>query len=80
MSEQVDGADGELLGNFPQAFSHLGLVNAAQALALAEQRAGVTVAPDQPAQPRRETPRVISVAFLALLVVLGVILGILVQR
>ncbi|MDQ2881780.1 MAG: glycoside hydrolase family 15 protein [Actinomycetota bacterium] len=35
-SEQVDTATGELLGNFPQAFSHLGLVNAAQALHEAE--------------------------------------------
>ncbi|MGI8813848.1 MAG: glycoside hydrolase family 15 protein [Pseudonocardia sp.] len=33
---QVETATGELLGNFPQAFSHLGLVNAAQALAEAE--------------------------------------------
>lgn len=36
LAEQVDPATGELLGNFPQAFSHLGLVNAAQALAEAE--------------------------------------------
>ena len=35
-AEQVDPASGELLGNFPQAFSHLGLVDAAQALADAE--------------------------------------------
>jgi len=35
-SEQVDTANGELVGNFPQAFSHLGLVTAAQALADAE--------------------------------------------
>jgi len=35
-AEQVDTATGELLGNFPQAFSHLALVNAAQALAYAE--------------------------------------------
>lgn len=35
-AEQVDPLSGELLGNFPQAFSHLGLVNAAQALADAE--------------------------------------------
>lgn len=35
-AEQVDPVSGELLGNFPQAFSHLGLVNAAQALADAE--------------------------------------------
>ncbi|MGI8434991.1 MAG: glycoside hydrolase family 15 protein [Nocardioidaceae bacterium] len=36
-AEQVDPTTGELLGNFPQAFSHLGLVTAAQALADAEQ-------------------------------------------
>ena len=35
-SEQIDTTTGELLGNFPQAFSHLGLVTAAQALADAE--------------------------------------------
>ncbi len=35
-AEQVDPTNGELLGNFPQAFSHLGLINAAQALADAE--------------------------------------------
>lgn len=49
-----------------------------QALALAEQRAGETVAPDQGTQHRRDNPRVMTVALLALLVVLGVILGILV--
>ena len=38
-AEQVDTDTGELLGNFPQAFSHLGLVIAAQALADAEQDA-----------------------------------------
>jgi GH15 family glucan-1,4-alpha-glucosidase len=31
-SEEVDAATGELLGNFPQAFSHIGLVNAAWAI------------------------------------------------
>jgi len=40
-AEQVDEATGELLGNFPQAFSHLGLVTGAQALADAEVAAGV---------------------------------------
>jgi len=41
-AEQVDPVNGELLGNFPQAFSHLGLVNAAQALADAEAALGRT--------------------------------------
>lgn len=36
LAEQVEPGTGQLLGNFPQAFSHLGLVNAAQALAAAE--------------------------------------------
>ena len=37
LAEEVDPATGELLGNFPQAFSHIGLVNAAYAISLAEQ-------------------------------------------
>ncbi len=32
LSEQYDPTTGRLLGNFPQAFSHVGLVNAAHAL------------------------------------------------
>jgi GH15 family glucan-1,4-alpha-glucosidase len=36
LAEEVDPATGELLGNFPQAFSHIGLVNAAWAISLAE--------------------------------------------
>ena len=32
LSEEVNPATGELMGNFPQAFSHVGLVNAAWAL------------------------------------------------
>ena len=39
LAEEVDPGTGELLGNFPQAFSHIGLVNAAWAIAEAEQRA-----------------------------------------
>ncbi|HEX8802575.1 MAG TPA: glycoside hydrolase family 15 protein [Acidimicrobiales bacterium] len=38
LSEEVDAGTGELLGNFPQAFSHIGLVNAAWAIAEAEER------------------------------------------
>jgi GH15 family glucan-1,4-alpha-glucosidase len=33
LAEEADGTTGELLGNFPQAFSHIGLVNAAWAIA-----------------------------------------------
>jgi GH15 family glucan-1,4-alpha-glucosidase len=40
LAEQVDPATGALLGNFPQAFSHCGLVNAAYAIAQAETAAG----------------------------------------
>jgi alpha,alpha-trehalase len=36
LSEEVDTSTGELLGNFPQAFSHIGLVNAAWAITRAE--------------------------------------------
>jgi alpha,alpha-trehalase len=37
LAEEVDSESGELLGNFPQALSHIGLVNAARAISLAEQ-------------------------------------------
>jgi GH15 family glucan-1,4-alpha-glucosidase len=36
LAEEVDPHSGELLGNFPQAFSHIGLVNAAWAIHQAE--------------------------------------------
>src|SRR4051794_13257482 len=39
LAEEVDADTGELLGNFPQAFSHIGLVNAAWAISEAERRA-----------------------------------------
>jgi GH15 family glucan-1,4-alpha-glucosidase len=39
LSEEVDEPTGELLGNFPQAFSHIGLINAAWAISEAERRA-----------------------------------------
>jgi GH15 family glucan-1,4-alpha-glucosidase len=38
LAEEVDADTGELLGNFPQAFSHIGLVNAAYAISVAEQQ------------------------------------------
>jgi alpha,alpha-trehalase len=36
LAEEVDPTSGELLGNYPQAFSHIGLINAAWAIAQAE--------------------------------------------
>jgi GH15 family glucan-1,4-alpha-glucosidase len=44
LSEEVDGASGEMLGNFPQAFSHVGLVNAAWAISQAERGGTATTA------------------------------------
>jgi GH15 family glucan-1,4-alpha-glucosidase len=43
LAEEVDPASGELLGNVPQAFSHIGLVNAAWAIDQAERAASVDV-------------------------------------
>lgn len=43
LSEEVDAETGELLGNFPQAFSHVGLVTAAWAIHQAEQGKRVVV-------------------------------------
>ena len=40
LAEEVDAASGEMIGNFPQAFSHIGLINAAWAITQAQQRAG----------------------------------------
>lgn len=37
LAEEVDPGTGALLGNFPQAFSHIGLVNAAWAISRAEE-------------------------------------------
>ena len=42
-----------MLGNFPQAFSHIGLINAAAAIEQARQRAGNGL--DQAASAQRST-------------------------
>jgi GH15 family glucan-1,4-alpha-glucosidase len=39
LAEEVDAGSGEMIGNFPQAFSHIGLINAAWAITQARQRA-----------------------------------------
>jgi GH15 family glucan-1,4-alpha-glucosidase len=38
LAEEIDPHSGELLGNFPQAFSHIGLINAAWAISQSEPR------------------------------------------
>jgi GH15 family glucan-1,4-alpha-glucosidase len=43
LAEEVDAGSGEMIGNFPQAFSHIGLINAAWAIAQAEQRTASAV-------------------------------------
>jgi hypothetical protein len=43
LAEEVDACSGEMIGNFPQAFSHIGLINAAWAIAQAEQRTASAV-------------------------------------
>jgi GH15 family glucan-1,4-alpha-glucosidase len=40
LAEEVDVVSGELLGNFPQAFSHIGLINAAWAISEIERQQG----------------------------------------
>jgi len=43
-AEEIDPADGSMLGNFPQAFTHVGLIDAA--LSLTQARQGVARHPD----------------------------------
>jgi GH15 family glucan-1,4-alpha-glucosidase len=38
LAEEVDSRNGEMIGNFPQAFSHIGLINAAWAITQAHAR------------------------------------------
>jgi GH15 family glucan-1,4-alpha-glucosidase len=47
LAEEIDPASGEMIGNFPQAFSHIGLINAAWAIAVAREHAEGRVAVDQ---------------------------------
>jgi GH15 family glucan-1,4-alpha-glucosidase len=52
LSEEVDSESDELIGNFPQAFSHVGLINAAWAISRSE--AGEEVKPWQKTVPTDE--------------------------
>jgi GH15 family glucan-1,4-alpha-glucosidase len=58
LAEEYDGQTGRMVGNFPQAFSHVALINAAHNLSRgekpAEQRAGTTAEPG-PGEPDRHT-------------------------
>jgi GH15 family glucan-1,4-alpha-glucosidase len=47
LAEEVDPASGELLGNFPQAFSHIGLINAAWAISRAREGADPSATPQE---------------------------------
>jgi alpha,alpha-trehalase len=49
LAEEVDAGSSEMIGNFPQAFSHIGLINAAWAIAQAEKRAASSATPSMPA-------------------------------
>ena len=54
LAEEVDPSSGAPLGNFPQAFSHLGLIQAATRLdlALRQRDEGLAAAPLHPADLR----------------------------
>jgi len=52
LAEEADPASGDLLGNYPQTFSHVGLVNAAWRLS--------ELAPDRPESPTQHHPEVTS--------------------
>lgn len=58
-AEEVDPHTGAFLGNFPQAFSHVGLINSALYLARAEERSAAVRAPGgseaHAPEPRRES-------------------------
>ena len=56
LAEEVDADSGELLGNYPQAFSHIGLVNAAWAIAQAQRHGQVGAGPHTPGSPAAPRP------------------------
>jgi GH15 family glucan-1,4-alpha-glucosidase len=50
LAEEIDPRSGELIGNFPQAFSHLGLIQAAIALDAPEQSMSMMAPEATPAE------------------------------
>jgi Glycosyl hydrolases family 15 len=59
LAEEVDPGSGEMIGNFPQAFSHIGLINAAWAIAQAQESAaggGPGTPARNPGRPFRAPP------------------------
>jgi hypothetical protein len=56
-SEEFDPSSGIFLGNFPQAFSHIGFINSAVYIAHAEGRATPLPAPIGTEEERRERQR-----------------------
>ncbi len=56
LSEESDPVSGELLGNFPQAFSHTGLVNAAWAIAETERNETSSAGAPGATRPSGPTP------------------------
>ncbi|MBM0259015.1 glycoside hydrolase family 15 protein [Micromonospora sp. 4G55] len=56
-AEQIDQVTGEHLGNFPQAFSHIGLINAAGHLTAADERARRATEGDRQPVPAGTGPR-----------------------
>ena len=57
LAEEVDVGSGEMIGNFPQAFSHIGLINAAWAISQAKERAAGRGPAAAAAPARRNEPR-----------------------